>query len=159
MGTRRRGRTLAIVAGLLTAAIHSQGGAALSYYTHDLHMRLPLRELFAADLPQHLKGMLGSARLVGKETTRGVATDHVAFRGETADVQLWIAREGDPLPQRIVITYRLAAGTPQFAGDFSGWNFDPAAPDSAFVFAPLADMQKIPILAPGGEPAIGEKQP
>jgi len=133
--------------------------AALAYYTHDLHMRLPLRELFAADLPQHLRGLIGSARLVGRETIAGVATDHVAFRGEAADVQLWIAREGDPLPQRIVITYRLAAGTPQFAGDFRNWNFNPDVPDSAFTFAPLADMQRIPILKPGGEPAVGEKQP
>src|SRR5438128_7078680 len=28
--------------------------AALAYYTHDLRMRVPLRELFAADLPQEL---------------------------------------------------------------------------------------------------------
>ncbi len=42
--------------------------AALAYYTQDLKMRLPLRELFAADLPQKLKDVLGTARLVGKET-------------------------------------------------------------------------------------------
>ena len=82
--------------------------AALAYYAQDLKMRLPLRELFAADFPQKLKDVLGSARLVGKATVGGVATDHVAFRGDTADVQLWIARDGHPLLQRIVITYRLA---------------------------------------------------
>src|ERR1043165_9754543 len=34
--------------------------AALAYYTQDLKMRLPLRELFAADLPQQLKANRGS---------------------------------------------------------------------------------------------------
>jgi hypothetical protein len=133
--------------------------AALAYYTHDLRMRLPLRELFAADLPQELKNVLGSARLVGKETIGGVATDHVALRGDTADVQLWIARDGDPLPQRIVITYRLATGQPQFAAEFHEWTFNPDVPDSAFTFAPEAGAQRIPILTPGRGREAGEGQP
>jgi hypothetical protein len=132
--------------------------AALRYYTHDAKMRLPLRELFASDLAQQLKPVLGSARLVGKEMIGGVATDHVAFRGDTADVQLWIARDGEPLPQRIVITYRLAEGQPQFRADFHGWTFTPDVPDSAFTFAPPAGVEKIPILTPGRERDVGEKQ-
>lgn len=132
--------------------------AALAYYTQDLKMRLPLRELFAADLPQRLKGVLGSARLVGNETVGGVATDHVAFRGDTADVQLWIAREGNPLPQRIVITYRLAEGQPQFEADFHEWTFNPDTPDSAFTFTPAAGVERIPILTPGRPRKPGEKQ-
>jgi len=133
--------------------------AALAYYTQDLKMRLPLRELIASDFPEELKGVLGSARLVGKETVGGVATDHVAFRGDTADVQLWIARDGDPLPQRIVITYRLAEGQPQFEADFHGWTFNPEAPDSAFTFAPAKEAERIPILTPGRGLEAGEKQP
>ncbi len=131
--------------------------AALAYYTRELKMRLPLRELFAADFPQQLKDVLGSARLVGKERIGGVATDHVAFRGDTADVQLWIARDGDALPQRIVITYRLAEGQPQFEADFHGWTFNPDVPDSAFTFTPAAGAEKIPILTPGRLREAGEK--
>lgn len=133
--------------------------AALAYYTQDLKMRLPLRELFAADFPKKLNDVLGSARLVGKETIGGMATDHVAFRGDTADVQIWIARDGDPLPQRIVITYRLAEGQPQFEADFHGWTFNPDVPDSAFTFVPAAGAEKIPILTPGSGREAGEKQP
>jgi hypothetical protein len=133
--------------------------AALQYYTQDLKMRLPLRELFATDLAQQLKHVLGSARLVGTETVGGVATDHVAFRGNTADVQLWIARDGDPLPRRIVITYRRAEGQPQFEADFREWTFNPDVPDSAFTFTPPAGAEKIPILSPGRGRQAGEKQP
>jgi hypothetical protein len=132
---------------------------ALGYYTQDLEMRLPLRELFAADLPQQLKSVLESARSVGKETIGGVATDHVAFRGDTADVQLWIAYDGDPLPQRVVITYRLAEGQPQFQADFHGWTFNPDVPDSAFAFSPAAGAEKVPILAPGRQRKAAETQP
>jgi len=131
--------------------------AALAYYTQDLKMRLPLRELFATDLPQQLKDSLASARLVGSETLAGVATDHIAFRRDTADVQVWIANAGDPLPQRIVITYRLAGGQPQFAADFHGWNLTPEVPDSTFTFVPAAGAEKIPIRVPGRK--VDEKQP
>jgi hypothetical protein len=89
----------------------------------------------------------------------GVATDHVAFRGDTADVQVWIARDGDPLPQRIVITYRLAGGQPRFAADFQGWTFDLDVPDSTFTFVPAEGAEKIPILTPGRGRTAGEKQP
>jgi hypothetical protein len=133
--------------------------AVLEYYTQDLKMRLPLRELFAADLPQQLKDALASARLVDDETVGGVATDHIAFRRDTADVQVWIARDGEPLPQRIVITYRLAEGQPQFRADFHGWTFNPDVADSVFTFTPAAEAQKIPFLATRRERETREKQP
>lgn len=133
--------------------------AAWAYYQQDLKMRLPLRELFAADLPQELKGALASARWVNSETVGGVATDHVALRRDTVDVQLWIARNGDPLPQRIVITYRLAAGQPQFTADFHGWTLKPDVPDSVFTFVPAAGAEKIPIRSPARGRGAVEKQP
>jgi hypothetical protein len=122
--------------------------AAFDYIKDDLDMRLPLSELLATDLPQTVAGMVDSARLIGEETVNGVATDHVALRGDTADVQLWIARAGDPLPQRLVITYRRAEGQPQYQASFSGWNLAPEVPDSAFTFTPVAGAQEIPFLVP-----------
>ena len=120
--------------------------AAFDYIKNDLDMRLPLSELFSSNLPQKISDMLGSARLVGEETLNGVATDHVALRGDTADLQFWIAREGDPLPQRLVITYRLAEGQPQFEANFRDWNLTPDVPDSAFAFTPAEGAQEIPFL-------------
>jgi hypothetical protein len=120
--------------------------AAFDFIKDDLDMRLPLSELFSSNFPQKISDMLGSARLVGEDTLNGVATDHVALRGDTADLQLWIARTGDPLPQRLVITYRLAEGQPQFAANFRDWNLAPDVPDSAFTFTPAEGAQEIPFL-------------
>lgn len=120
--------------------------AALDYYTKDLGMRLPMRELFSAALPQKLAGDLEGARLVGEETIGGVATDHVWFRHADVDVQLWIARSDRPLPQRIVITYRNALGQPQYAADFHDWNLKPKLRDATFHFTPQEGAQQIPIL-------------
>ena len=131
--------------------------AAFVHFTRDLGMRLPLRELFAADLPATLKPFLATARVVGEEKLAAVATDHVAFRGDTVDVELWIPRDGDPLPRRIVITYRLAEGQPRFAADLAGWNLAPDVPDSLFVFTPSSGAERIPILAPRTTPPEGAK--
>ena len=120
--------------------------AAFDFIKDDLDMRLPLSELFSSNFPQKISDMLGSARVVGEDTLNGVATDHVALRGDTADLQLWIARTGDPLPQRLLITYRLAEGQPQFAANFRDWNLAPDVPDSAFAFTPAEGAQEIPFL-------------
>jgi hypothetical protein len=131
-----------------TAAAPDTIDAAFAYFKKDLDMRLPLSELLASDLPKNIEDMVDGARLVAEETINGVATDHVALRGDTADVQLWIARAGDPLPQRLVITYRFADGQPQYAASFIEWSFAPEFPDGAFVFTPAADAREIPFLVP-----------
>lgn len=125
--------------------------AAFDYFVNDLNMRLPLRELLETDLPRRLKDVLGSARLVGEDQLGGVATEHIAFRGDTADVQFWIPRDGDPLPNRIVITYRLAEGQPQFEADLSAWNLSPDLPDTLFTFTPAPGAEQIPVLVPRRE--------
>ena len=131
-----------------TAAKAGTMDAAFDYFKNDLGMQLPLSELLASDLSREVAAMLDSARLVGEETVNGVATDHVALRGDTADLQLWIARAGDPLPQRLVITYRLAEGQPQYAASLTEWNLAPDVPDSAFTFTPAAGAREIPFLVP-----------
>jgi hypothetical protein len=125
--------------------------AAFDYFVDDLNMRLPLRELLKTDFPKELKDVVGSAHLVGEERLGDTATDHVAFRGDTADVQLWIPRDGDPLPRRIVISYRLAGGQPQFRADLSAWNLAPDVPDTLFTFTPAAGAEQIPVVVPGRE--------
>lgn len=125
--------------------------AAFDYFVDDLNMRLPLRELLKSDLPKELGDVVGSARLVGQEQLGDTATDHVAFRGDTADVQLWIPRDGDPLPRRIVISYRLAGGQPQFRADLNAWTLAPDVPDALFTFTPAAGAERIPVVVPGRE--------
>jgi hypothetical protein len=126
--------------------------AALDYLTEDLHMRMPLRELFASDLPKTLAPSRRTARWVGAETVAGVATDHVLLRGDGTDLQVWIASQGDPLPRRIVITYRQEEGQPQFRANLTDWNLSPDVPDELFVFTPEAGAEQIPFAAPGTAP-------
>ena len=58
-------------------------------------------------------------------------------------MQLWVAQGQQPLPRRLVITYKHADGRPQFWAQLSDWNLSPEAPDSLFVFTPPKGAAKI----------------
>jgi hypothetical protein len=132
---------------------------AIDYFTENLDMRMPLGELVSSDLPQLLQERSYEAEYVGQATIAGVLCDHVAQRRERADVQLWIAKGDQPLPRRLVITYTLAEGQPQFWAQFSDWNLTPEVPDTLFAFTPPAGAVKIAFAPrrPGGSATPEQK--
>lgn len=116
---------------------------AIAYYTNDLDMRLPLAELLSSKLAAALSEGIREAAYVEKSSIGGVPCDHVALRGDKADLQLWVAQGDRPLPQRIVITYTRLDGRPQFWAQFKEWNLNPKVRDSLFAFTPPAGAVKI----------------
>ncbi len=136
------------------ASVPKQGttDAALDYAVRELGLRVPLAELFASDLPATV-ARSGRVRFVGEERIGGVPCEHLAVRAEELDYQVWVATGEEPLPQRIVITYRLAEGQPQFAATLSGWNLSPDLPDSLFAYAPADGAERIRVTpaAPGAQ--------
>lgn len=121
--------------------------AAITYFVKDLQMRLPLALLFVTNLPQQLERRVTEAAIV--ETTQIGATPclHIAARTTSVDVQVWLPTSGDPLPKRIILTYKDDAGQPQYWADFSDWNLSPTAPESLFRLAMAPDATPIPFLA------------
>jgi hypothetical protein len=71
----------------------------------------------------------------------------LAGRTETVDYQVWITEGAQPLPLRVVLTYKNAEGQPQFQAHFSDWNLSPEIQDSQFAFAPPEGARKISFLA------------
>jgi hypothetical protein len=116
---------------------------AIDYFTEDLQMPLPLGQLISSDVSEWVKKEIYAGGFVDQATINGVLCDHLAFRTENIDFQVWIAAEGDPLQMRLVIDYKNAPGEPQFRAMFTDWDFKPEVSDSLFVFAPAKDMQKI----------------
>lgn len=130
-----------------TAARPGTLDEAIDYFINDLDMRFPLAELFSVELAETVQEKVRSAYYVEQASIAGVPCDHLAFRGDQADLQLWVAQGDQPLPSRIVITYKDAAGQPQFLAQFTGWNLAPDTPDSLFVFTPPAGAAKIAFAA------------
>jgi hypothetical protein len=75
-----------------------------------------------------------SGRVVGRETIDGIAANHLAFRGEQVDFQLWIEDGAQPVPLRFVITTKTVKGSPEFSVQLSKWNTQPKLSDAMFAF-------------------------
>ena len=116
---------------------------AIAYFLNDLDMRMPLAELLSSQLAKMLPEQVRAAAYVEPSQIAGVPCDHLALRGDQADLQLWVAQGAQPLPRRLVITYTREDGRPQFWAQFSEWNLAPEVPDALFVFTPPAGAAKI----------------
>jgi hypothetical protein len=120
---------------------------AILFLLNDLQLRLPLAMMLVTRLPAELERRVRSVDLVEQDIVMDVPCAHLAVRGEQVDFQIWIPLQGDPLPRRVVITYKKAESQPQFWANFSEWNLSPNPPEGFFAFSPPDGVNRIPFLA------------
>lgn len=120
---------------------------AIVYLVKDLQMTLPLARMFRSDLASDLEKQLTAVSYVEENILFDVSTDHLAARSVDVDLQIWIARGEQPLPRRVILTYKNAPGQPQFRADFLDWSLSPGISAESFTFTPPADAEQIPFLA------------
>jgi hypothetical protein len=121
---------------------------AIKYAVDDLKIRMPLALMLLSTLPSELDRLGVSADYVETTTITDVPCDHLAARTAAGvDFQVWVAQGSEPLPRRIVITYKDEDGQPQFWADFSKWNLAPDVSDALFAFTPPNGAERIQFLA------------
>ena len=80
-----------------------------------------------------------SGRVVNTVTIDGAPYDHLFFSQPPGiELELWLAKSTRSLPRRLIVTYRLLPGQPNFIAEFSNWNFDIHPYDADFIFQPPA---------------------
>ena len=114
----------------------------------DLRATMPLARMFTTGFPVDLDKRATAVTLVEECSLFDVPTDHVAVRSAEVDLQIWIARGPEPLPRRVVITYKNAPGEPQFRADLTDWNVTAKLDAAAFAFVPPAGAEQVMYLAP-----------
>ncbi len=117
----------------------------LDYLEEVIKNPRPLADLLYSDL-SHLATLPVSGAYVGESYLVGVACDHIAFRGESVDWQVWVDRGEKPLIRKVVITYKELPGGPQFAARLDQWNVMPEISDSLFQFSPPEGAQRIRVV-------------
>lgn len=127
------------------ARINKPGGIdeAVIFFLKNLRMRLPLAALLLSRLPQELERRTETLDYVERMTMEGTPTHHLAGRTDTVDYQIWVKAGAEPLPLRVVLTYRNAEGHPQFRAQLSNWNLAPIIDSTQFTFNPPAGARKI----------------
>lgn len=121
--------------------------AAITHFVRDLRMRLPLALLFVTALPKELEQRLQEAEVVETSTLAGKPYLHIAARGDSVDLQVWLPTTGDPLPHRIILTYKHEEGQPQYWANFTEWNLAPNPSASWFALDIPKEAARIPFLA------------
>jgi hypothetical protein len=106
----------------------------------------PFGDLVYKDAFDILMDGVTDGMVVGKAVIEGVLCDHLAFRAQDVDWQIWIEAGAQPLPRRIVITTLDLPNAPQFAVTVTRWDLEPAFDAGTFTFTPQAGMNRIELL-------------
>jgi hypothetical protein len=119
--------------------------------------------LLARVYDELIEGVL-DAKHIGQGVIDGVECEHLAFRNEDTDWQIWIEIGQRPIPRKYIITSKAVASGPQYTLRIKTWATDASLSPDAFTFkAPagskkvdakeLADMDEVPagIIAGGSK--------
>ncbi len=104
----------------------------------------PLTDFLYSDPAASLRGKVKYGLDLGETEVNGKSCHALTFVEQDIDWQIWIAGGPQPLPCKIVITYKTEPAEPEFSAVFSDWDFSPHIDDSVFTADLPPDAQKIP---------------
>ncbi|HEY2584213.1 MAG TPA: DUF2092 domain-containing protein [Tepidisphaeraceae bacterium] len=107
---------------------------------------IPLEDLAVSDPYASAMKHVTAGGYFGEEPVLGVMCRHVAFSTDRIDWQLWVADSPQPLPQKLVISYKGEEQYPQYTFIFSKWNVSNRAADLAFQFIPPPGSGATPMM-------------
>lgn len=105
--------------------------------------------LLSSSYDELMLGVL-DAKHVGRGVIDGVECEHLAFRTENADWQLWVAVGAKPVPKKYVITSKGVAAAPQYTLRIKELRGDIEPGADAFVLKTPASAKKVEITALSG---------
>jgi hypothetical protein len=117
------------------------------------HRPVPAADLLMSDPYKELMAPVTDVKDLGSGVIRGIECDHLAFRTNEVDWQIWIAQGARPYPCRYVITSKKVKGSPQYTLDIRAWKAGGEVPSDAFKLEIPPDAQK---LTPGQIPDLDD---
>jgi hypothetical protein len=127
----------------------------------DRGVEAPGADLLLANINDALMEPVIDVKDLGSGVVNGEECNHLAFRTESVDWQIWISLGDDPHPCRYVVTSKLMALAPEYRVDVRDWKAGSAVAADDFSFDPgtatrgeLADLQgidEVPDLSGEGE--------
>jgi len=147
------GRTLTLVnpedGVYATVAAPDTLDAMIDFARDAVDVIAPAGDLITTDAYTRLMADTSSGFVVGKSFIDGVRCDHLAFRGDGIDWQIWIEDGARALPRKYVITTLALGGAPQFEISMRNWTLTPDVSARQFEFTPPPGARQIEFLPVG----------
>jgi hypothetical protein len=106
-------------------------------------MPLPAADLLTSDVYGDLMPLVVDVKDLGSGVIGGMECDHLAFRTEDTDFQIWIAQGDQPYPCRYAITSKDIAGWPQYVIDVRDWKAGDAVAPAEFALQIPSDAEQL----------------
>ncbi len=139
-----------------SGAVPATVDAALDWVFEQTGTVIPLADFLHADIYARLMSDVQRGVYLGIHEAAGVPCHHLSFEQATIDWQLWIGAGPEPLPRKLVITYKTEDEVPQYTVTIRKWNLNATLPDVLFRFTPPEGATRVDIPAfgppPGGAP-------
>lgn len=115
----------------------SAGGtidALVDRMRHEFGIGAPGADLLLSDVYTALSADVLDAKYIGQGVIDGVECEHLAFRNNETDWQLWVRTGPEPIPCKMVITSKTVTGSPQYTVEVRDWKPGAAIGNAAFEF-------------------------
>lgn len=130
------GKTLTLVGKNANVYAQIEAPGTIDHLVDELrdkyHRPVPAADLLMADPYKELMAPVTDVKDLGSGVIRGVECDHLAFRTNEVDWQIWIAQGARPYPCRYVITSKKVKGSPQYTLDIRSWKAGVEVASDAF---------------------------
>jgi hypothetical protein len=119
----------------------------MDFIVEEYGIVVPLADVLFSDPYASMTEMIRTGHYIGLNHVGKTKCHHLAFRQEGLDWQLWIDAGPEPLPRKLIITYKEIPGHPQFMAFFDRWNLKPEIASDLFTFKAPANAREIDMKA------------
>jgi hypothetical protein len=106
-------------------------------------LEFPGADLLLSNPYEVLMADVLEAKHIGQGVVDGIDCEHLAFRNQDTDWQLWVEVGEHPIPRKFIITSKATAAAPQYTLLIKDWKTDADIGADAFAFQPPSDAKKV----------------
>jgi hypothetical protein len=144
------GKTVTVLGKHINAYAQADAPGSVDGLIHRLRdefsIAMPGADLLLSDVFGALTAETVEGKHIGQGVIDGVECEHLAFRNDETDWQIWVEIGPRPIPRKYVITSKTVTGAPQYTVRIKDLKTDALAAD-AFAFKPPAGAKKVELSA------------
>lgn len=111
----------------------------------DFGAQIPAADLLSSNPYEIMMSNVTSGQDLGTGVIRGKVCDHLAFRTDEVDWQIWVEQGEKPYPCRFTIISRMTLLAPSYSIEFSGWKSSDEVAADDFQLKTGADAKEVDI--------------